>query len=240
MTDRIPLDHLTSDALDDLYDERDALASDLAELTQARQHGAFTFCPQLVGHVTVAEFARKISEKRTALAQREEAVRYANEQKQRADQLHTQITALRDDLYEITGARWIADMLDTILNQPASAATQATKPREHCGDLKPQFSETNERTECMLRPGHTGSHADHNDTRWWWTDQPPTQEPNMIPCTATIEGPNTPGGRLIQCTREAGHPENHVGPQQGNDGKVLWTDHNAGATPHRGTDREQQ
>lgn len=79
MPDRIPLDNLTSDALDQLYAERDALASDLAELTRARQHAAFTFCPQLVGHVTVAEFARKISEKRTAIAQRAEAVQYAEE-----------------------------------------------------------------------------------------------------------------------------------------------------------------
>lgn len=48
--------------------ERDELASDLAELTQARQHGAYTFCAQLIGHVTVAEFAKKISEKRGAIA----------------------------------------------------------------------------------------------------------------------------------------------------------------------------
>lgn len=87
MPDRIPLDNLTSDTLDELYAERDALASDLAELTRARQHAAFTFCPQLVGHVTVAEFARKISEKRTAIAHRAEAVQYAEEQRQRADEL---------------------------------------------------------------------------------------------------------------------------------------------------------
>ncbi|WP_225811298.1 hypothetical protein [Streptomyces spinosus] len=48
------------------------------------------------------------------------------QQKQRADHLTTEITALRDDLYGVTGARWIADMLDTILNQPAPAATEAT------------------------------------------------------------------------------------------------------------------
>jgi hypothetical protein len=93
VTDRIPLDHLTSDELDQLYAERDTLASDLAELTQARQHGAYTYCPQLVGHVTVAEFARKISEKRTALAQREEAVQYANEQKRRAEQAEQEADA---------------------------------------------------------------------------------------------------------------------------------------------------
>lgn len=52
-------------------------------------------------------------------------------------------------------------------------------------------------------------------------------------CTATIEGPHVLGGGPVQCTREAGHPENHVGPRMGDAGKTLWTDHHAGATPHR-------
>lgn len=55
------------------------------------------------------------------------------------------------------------------------------------------------------------------------------------PCTATIEGRATPAGRQVQCTREARHPENHVGPKQGANGRVLWTDHQAGATPHKET-----
>ena len=53
------------------------------------------------------------------------------------------------------------------------------------------------------------------------------------PCTATIEGRATPGGRRVQCTREARHPENHVGPKLGANGRVLWTDRNEGATPHK-------
>lgn len=61
----------------------------LAEVTQARQHGAYTYCTQQVGHVTIEAFARKINEKRTALAQREEAVRYANEQRARAEEATT-------------------------------------------------------------------------------------------------------------------------------------------------------
>jgi hypothetical protein len=63
----------------------DAATEVIADFWKARQHAAFTFCPQNVGHVTMTEFAKKITEKRTALAQREAAVRYANEQKQRAD-----------------------------------------------------------------------------------------------------------------------------------------------------------
>jgi hypothetical protein len=60
-----------------------------------------------------------------------------------------------------------------------------------------------------------------------------TEPAHDRPCTATIEGRATPGGRQVQCTREAGHPENHVGPKQGSNGRVLWTDSNAGAVPHR-------
>lgn len=40
-------------------------------------------------------------------------------------------------------------------------------------------------------------------------------------CTATIDGPHVLGGGPVHCTREAGHPENHVGPKRGADGKAL-------------------
>ncbi|MEV6180166.1 hypothetical protein [Streptomyces sp. NPDC052015] len=51
---------------------------------------------------------------------------------------------------------------------PAPAATQATEPREHCGALSPETQLTSPRTECVLRPGHQGSHADHVGCRWWY------------------------------------------------------------------------
>jgi hypothetical protein len=40
-------------------------------------------------------------------------------------------------------------------------------PREHCGHLSPETALTTPRTECVLRPGHTGSHADEVGCRWW-------------------------------------------------------------------------
>lgn len=47
-------------------------------------------------------------------------------------------------------------------------------PAEHCGEQKPPFiskvPELAGRTECVLRPGHPGSHADEHGTRWWWID----------------------------------------------------------------------
>lgn len=67
------------------------------------------------------------------------------------------------------------------------APSEATEPQEHCGDLKPQFSKNTDRTECVLRPGHTGSHADHNNTRWWWTDEA------VAPPEEATEATDTPG-----------------------------------------------
>lgn len=50
----------------------------------------------------MTEFTKKITEKRTALAEREAAVRYANEQKQRADQAETAVDRVRA-LHQPTG-----------------------------------------------------------------------------------------------------------------------------------------
>lgn len=73
----------------------DAATEVIADFWEARQHTGFTFCPQDVGHVTMTEFARKITEKVIAVAQRGEAVRYANEQQQRVDQAEAAIKRVR-------------------------------------------------------------------------------------------------------------------------------------------------
>lgn len=52
------------------------------------------------------------------------------------------------------------------------AAAEATYPREHCGHIKPEGI-TPDRSECVLRPNHSGSHADAHGARWWLT---PTKE----------------------------------------------------------------
>jgi hypothetical protein len=49
-------------------------------------------------------------------------------------------------------------------------------PREHCGNLAPQFFESSPRTECVLRPGHQGSHANERGGRWWYDPNPTTAE----------------------------------------------------------------
>ncbi|RSS11378.1 hypothetical protein [Streptomyces sp. WAC08401] len=39
------------------------------------------------------------------------------------------------------------------------------QPAEYCGNISP--GPLGHRTECVLRPGHQGSHADHGGGRWW-------------------------------------------------------------------------
>lgn len=51
-------------------------------------------------------------------------------------------------------------------------------------------------------------------------------------CTATFTGRHLVGGGTVQCTRDAYHPGNHVGPKRGSNGRALWEDHGEGATPH--------
>lgn len=51
--------------------------------------------------------------------------------------------------------------------------------REYCGDLAPQIFEHSPRTECVLRPGHSGSHANGRGGRWWYDPSlAPKEEPS--------------------------------------------------------------
>jgi hypothetical protein len=61
--------------------------------------------------------------------------------------------------------------------QHVPAATQATEPREHCGHLAPTTLLTTRPTECVLPPGHQGSHADDRGCRWWPVPQPAKEQP---------------------------------------------------------------
>lgn len=40
-----------------------------------------------------------------------------------------------------------------------------TQPAEHCGNISP--GPLGYRSECVLRPGHSGSHANETGGRWW-------------------------------------------------------------------------
>jgi ribosomal protein S27AE len=75
----------------------------IGEITDARLHGGFGLCDRGIGHATMREFATKITEKVTAVAQRAEAVAYANEQLERANQAEAAI--IRPDGATIMAAR---------------------------------------------------------------------------------------------------------------------------------------
>ncbi|MGW2580818.1 hypothetical protein ACWCYZ_05675 [Streptomyces virginiae] len=62
----------------------------------------------------------------------------------------------------------------------AMAKRRAAVPAERCGSLVPLFF-GDRWLECVLHPGHQGSHADEEGARWSETPAPPTpdsQEPN--------------------------------------------------------------
>lgn len=65
-------------------------------------------------------------------------------------------------------------------------------PREHCGELKPTFFESDQHAECVLRPGHSGSHADNRGARWWLTHAAANDgtvcEAYRLPATAEDSG----------------------------------------------------
>lgn len=57
-------------------------------------------------------------------------------------------------------------------------------PREHCGHLSPETGLSAIRTECVLRPGHSGSHADDVGCRWWpIAEQPAVSSAGPAPAT---------------------------------------------------------
>ncbi|MFS0698323.1 hypothetical protein [Streptomyces nitrosporeus] len=65
-----------------------------------------------------------------------------------------------------------ATSLEDLLRGGYHGARIEWAPAEHCGHQPPRFSEHTERTECVLRPGHQGSHADQRGMRWWLAETP--------------------------------------------------------------------
>jgi hypothetical protein len=60
------------------------------------------------------------------------------------------------------------------------------KPAEHCGDISP--GPLGCRSECVLRPGHSGSHADDQGGRWW-EDPGRTTPDNPATSSDTADSP---------------------------------------------------
>ncbi|UOB09111.1 hypothetical protein MQE23_08600 [Streptomyces sp. HP-A2021] len=164
MTDRIRLDDLTSDQLDQLYERLEA-----AEETESQRQLA-TAREALASATTRAARAEAAIARVRAVAGwaiqgwsdlSPQKVLLAVEGQQPAS--GTAATQATDDAVS-----------DVVRKSLASFWTGAPLPREHCGHLSPETALTTPRTECVLRPGHTGSHADDVGCRWW----PITEEPS--------------------------------------------------------------
>ncbi|MFJ2477076.1 hypothetical protein ACIOWI_29575 [Streptomyces sp. NPDC087659] len=64
---------------------------------------------------------------------------------------------------------------DAVLHEVLRVRTDAG-PREHCGHLSPQTLLSTPPVECVLRPGHSGSHADDRGCRWMTAPAPAQSE----------------------------------------------------------------
>ena len=93
MSDRIPLDHLTSDALDALYAERDRLTAELAALRQV----ARGYCPEC-GRGDAAPTVADWEQQRQRADEAEERLRHLQTTSETAGILLTRTTDERDRL----------------------------------------------------------------------------------------------------------------------------------------------
>ncbi|QIJ61440.1 hypothetical protein [Streptomyces sp. JB150] len=165
MTRRPGINEITSDQLDALYDQLDRLQQDIARQAQEMATWRGTVNALDAGAPGTprarAERAEAAIERVRALAARLEE--FAE-------------NALKADDRSLYRA--IASNIRTQLDgaAPSPAATEATGPREHCGNLAPAWT-AGPRNECVLRPGHFGSHADGHGARWWY--DPHTAGPSV-------------------------------------------------------------
>lgn len=175
MTDRIRLDDLTSDQYDALCERLEA-----AEGTESQRQLAVA--REALASATVrAARAEEISRSQLDLIER--IARRAR----RAEAAIARVRALADEwdlhapppgnrpLTELRAALDGPEHADTTQPEPSSWLLAGTRdlstpvtPAEHCGHLSPQTLLTTPRTECVLRPGHQGSHADDRGCRWWY------------------------------------------------------------------------
>jgi hypothetical protein len=142
-----------------LISEYQQLTAELAALRQVAR-GYCPHCGRGDAAPTVADWERE----RQRADQAEGRLAHLQATSEAAGRLLTRTTDERDQLQDaIRQVRDVAADLSIPMQQPA----------EHCGHLSPVTPLTTPRTECVLHPGHAGSHADDRGCRWW----PITEEP---------------------------------------------------------------
>ncbi|MFK0222182.1 hypothetical protein ACIQWN_28830 [Streptomyces vinaceus] len=104
---------------------------------------------------------------------------------------------------------------DDLLHAPAGTLVTGTlaKPAERCGDMTESITGTGW-YECVLRPGHQGSHADHSNMRWAEIPlpTPPDRGPAVAFSPAGSEGPVEPDNPAATALAQhiADHPVSTV------------------------------
>ncbi|MFD5975539.1 hypothetical protein [Streptomyces bacillaris] len=145
-----------------LEEARDALEA--AGINEA--HGGESW-PRLVP--AIEELARRAE---TADAVAEGNLRHVKQLIPAVRQAEARVRELEADLTALAAASAHAITLVGERAERAEAQvarlTPGTTPAEHCGHQIPALTKHTERTECVLRPGHHGSHANQHGARWWW------------------------------------------------------------------------
>ncbi|MGA4964472.1 hypothetical protein [Streptomyces pseudogriseolus] len=127
------------------------------------------------------------------------------------------------------------------------AVFERVTPTEHCGDLMPAWV-AEPHSECVLRPGHSGSHADDRGARWWCETQDIDWRQRALEAEATVARVRAARDRIgrqkasvvdaIYCLdliEEALAPPAHdAGPTVAEcaaQDRAYWTDKHAGDQP---------
>lgn len=243
MTDRPGLDQLTSNDLDQLYAELDRLTTELRRYTEA--DSADAAAGSYAGRAEHAEAERdRYRQAILDIDAHATPIGLAHQDDPDGNPHHYAVTvgALHRALGKVghTATPCTAEAAVTRVHALADRWVKAGPPPLGTSVSRWWDARLIELNAALDEPGDlTGAYTPNPPIGCLnLTTADPKEQP-MPACTATIQGPHVIGGGPVQCTREVGHPENHVGLAPGTDGKLMWNDHNAGATPHQTGSGEQ-
>ncbi|RSS92479.1 hypothetical protein EF919_18265 [Streptomyces sp. WAC02707] len=187
MTIRHTVDSITSDALDQLYADLDRYEEVVGELNEAN-----------TGLARQAARAEAVIARARTLHQEWDADpgHCAHCQDGMGTPLPWPCPTIRALDGEQPAPAPAATHVKTLPPMPISdgiAEMYGGWPREHCGDPMPAWV-AGPRSECTLRPGHTGSHADDRGARWWYdptggNHTPPSRVVHTTSTTPPTENP---------------------------------------------------
>ncbi|MDX3520741.1 hypothetical protein [Streptomyces scabiei] len=238
MTDRVPLDHLTSDALDDLYEQLEAL--------RAVARGYCPDCGRGDAAPTVADWETQRRRADTAEWRHKDAERRVRCQRERAETAEAAVDRVRAlhqpaecvnvrcklkqwcigcDPHGIEGCDenpWPCPTI-TALDQPGPAATQATEPECTCGGpastttLPSGIAYEEHRRDCTVM---TTGEPDDTDTPEAACDGCGHSEDEGCGCPPTPAGLRARIAHTLRttpnrhATTQLGFPDHH-GPSEG-------------------------